>query len=105
MRTIRRFAVPVLLLALAVLALPAEATIWCEDFCCNSPCWRDCWTYDPVLTTCEKYGFCSGSPECTGFAANSKADAGEVASPLVCSGTADPAPAPAPVPIQPTTPE
>ena len=101
MRVIRRLAVPALVLALAALAVPAGATIWCDEFCCNSPCWRTCWTEDGP-TTCQAFGSCMGSPDCTGFAANAKADLGETTSPLVCTDTASDAEVTTPVPAQAT---
>jgi hypothetical protein len=87
MRAIR-LAVPLLVLALATLAKPAEAIIYCDDFCCISSCSRQCWTYDGVYTTCGAYGSCYGSPDCTGFMTDASADLGQIVSPLVCTDTA-----------------
>jgi len=98
MRVIR-LAAALLVLALAALAKPAEAIIYCDDFCCNSTCSRPCWTYDGVYTTCGAYGSCYGSPDCTGFMANASADLGQITSPLICTDTASNEIAP-PIPVQ-----
>jgi len=99
MRAIRQMVVPALALAFAALAVPAEATIWCDDFCCISTCSRTCWTEDGP-TTCGAYGSCMGSPSCTGFIANATADFGDSNSPLACTDTGDQSSAAAPAAAQ-----
>ncbi|HEX9943847.1 MAG TPA: hypothetical protein VGG03_17685 [Thermoanaerobaculia bacterium] len=106
MRTTLRFSILVVMLALGALVTPAEAVYYlCGDICCVSvSCARSCIDDFGNLTTCQQYGVCYGSPECTGFAVNAVADLAAITSPRVCTEAADDVRAPvlAPVPTQAT---